>query len=282
MAKVLRCGDREFELGRRTYIMGVLNITPDSFSDGGRFMDPMVAVNHAKKMVDEGADIIDIGGESTRPGAEPVPLDEERRRVLPVIRELATEIDVPISIDTYKPEVAKEALLLGATMVNDISGLRGSPEMAPLVSDTGAALVVMHMQGEPRNMQADPSYEDVVGEILEFLKAQVEVALEAGVKEDGIMVDPGIGFGKTVDHNLEILAGVGRFRELGYPVMVGTSRKSFIGMILDTEPDDRLEGTIASNVAAVMGGADFVRVHDVKEISRAMTLTDLIIRAERK
>ena len=282
MAKVLRCGDREFELGMRTYIMGVLNITPDSFSDGGRFMDPMVAVAHAKRMVDEGADIIDIGGESTRPGADLVLLDEERRRVLPVIKHLATEIDVPISIDTYKPEVAKEALELGATMVNDISGLRGSNKMAPLVADTGAALVVMHMQGEPRNMQADPTYEDVVGEILDFLKARTETALEAGVQKDRIVVDPGTGFGKTVDHNLEILAGVGRFRELGYPVMIGTSRKSFIGLILDSEPDDRLEGTIASNVAAVMGGADFVRVHDVKEMSRAMTLTDLIIKASRK
>lgn len=271
-----RCGERRFELGKRTYIMGVLNVTPDSFSDGGLFLEPGVAIEHARGMVEAGADIIDVGGESSRPGAEPVDLGTERRRVMPVIEALARDLDVPVSVDTYKSEVAREALDLGATIVNDISGHRWSDDMASLVAERGAGTVIMHMKGEPRNMQADPTYDDVVGEITSFLRQQADAAMAAGVPRECIIVDPGIGFGKTVGHNLEILAKVSVLRGAGFPLMVGTSRKSFIGNILGTEVDDRLEGTIASNVVAVMGGVDFVRVHDVREVARAVALTDRI------
>jgi len=277
--RTFRCGNSEFELGKRTYIMGVLNVTPDSFSDGGRFLKPDVAVSHALRMVEDGADIIDIGGESTRPGAEPVSLKDERDRVLPIIEMLSKETHVPISIDTFKSEVAAEAIDRGASMVNDISGLRSSQYMASLVAERGVSLIIMHMKGKPRNMQMAPTYDDVVKEVHGFLEAQLKVALDAGVPRDRIILDPGIGFGKTVEHNLEIIAKVEELNTLGLPIMIGTSRKSFIGNILGTDVDDRLEGTIASNVAAVLGGVDFVRVHDVREVARALTLTDRIVRA---
>jgi dihydropteroate synthase len=279
--RAFRCGEKTFELGKRTYIMGVLNVTPDSFSDGGRFLESEVAVSHALRMVEDGADIIDIGGESTRPGAVPVSLKHERERVLPVIERLSKETHVPISIDTYKSEVAAEAIDRGASIVNDISGLRSSPDMASLVSERGVSLIIMHMKGEPRNMQTAPTYDDVVREIHGFLDDRSKVAINAGVPKDRIILDPGIGFGKTVEHNLEILAKVEELNTLGLPLMIGTSRKSFIGNILGTDVDDRLEGTIASNVAAVLGGVDFVRVHDVKEVARALALTDRIVRARK-
>ena len=280
MSRTFRCGRREFRLGERTYILGILNVTPDSFSDGGRFFDPDLAVAHAKEMVAQGADIIDVGGESSRPGSEPVSAREEKRRVLPVIEALADRVDVPISIDTYKSEVAREALDRGASMVNDISGLKESPDMVDLVAQQGASLVVMHMRGRPKTMQKDPRYKDVVKEVVSFLKGQADRACGAGVSKDRILVDPGIGFGKTVDHNLELIRELGAVRRLGYPVLIGTSRKSFIGHLLGTEVDDRLEGTIASNVVAVLNGADFVRVHDVREIKRALTITDYVLRGK--
>lgn len=278
MGRVFKCGDRAFKLGERTYIMGILNVTPDSFSDGGKFLDPQAAIDHAKLMVKQGADIIDVGGESSRPGSDPVSVEEEKRRVLPVIRRLAKELDVPLSIDTYKSEVAREALATGACLVNDISGLRFSPDMAALVADAEASVVVMHIKGTPKTMQKDPRYKNVVREVRDQLKAQTELARKAGVSKDKILVDPGIGFGKTVDHNCKLISEVGQLRKLGYPILIGTSRKTFIGKVLGTEVDDRLEGTIATNVVAVLGGADFVRVHDVKEIKRALTMTDRLSR----
>jgi dihydropteroate synthase len=275
--KVLRCGKFNFALGKKTYIIGIVNVTPDSFSDGGRFLDPGVAIKHAVKLVEDGADILDIGGESTRPGARPVSLEQELERVLPVIEGIRDSLDVPVSIDTYKEEVAREALDSGANIVNDISGLRNSPGMAKLVAEREVPAIIMHMQGQPRNMQMEPSYEDVVREITDFFRAQVKVAMDAGVADDRIILDPGIGFGKTVEHNLEIIRGFEKFRDLGFPLLIGTSRKSFIGKILDVETDGRLEGTIASTVAGVMNGADFVRVHDVRELRKAMIITDRIL-----
>ncbi len=278
MGRVFKCGDRALKLGEKTYIMGILNVTPDSFSDGGKFLDPEAAIDHAKLMVKQGADIIDVGGESSRPGSDPVSVKEERRRVLPVIRRLVKELDVPLSIDTYKSEVAKEALEAGACLVNDISGLRFSPDMAAVAAGAKASVVVMHIKGTPKTMQKAPRYKNVVKEVMGQLKAQTDLARKAGVPKDRILVDPGIGFGKTVDHNCELIAEIGQLRKLGYPILIGTSRKTFIGKILGTEVDDRLEGTIASNVVAVLGGVDFVRVHDVKEIKRALTMTDRLVR----
>jgi dihydropteroate synthase len=278
MPRVFKCGDRAFRLGERTYIMGILNVTPDSFSDGGQFLDPGAAVGHAKAMVRDGADIIDIGGESSRPGSDPVSVEEEKRRVLPVIRRLAKELDVPLSIDTYKSEVAREALDAGACLVNDISGLRFSPNMAAIVAERKASVVVMHIKGTPKTMQKAPRYKNVVREVMDQLRAQTAMARKTGVPKDRILVDPGIGFGKTVDHNCQLIAEVGQLRRLGYPVLIGTSRKTFIGKILGTEVDDRLEGTLASNVVAVMGGVDFVRVHDVRQTKRALTMTDRLAR----
>jgi dihydropteroate synthase len=278
MPRVFKCGDRAFRLGEKTYIMGILNVTPDSFSDGGQFLDPGAAIEHAKAMVRDGADIIDIGGESSRPGSDPVSVEEEKRRVLPVIKRLAKELDAPLSIDTYKSEVAREALDAGACLVNDISGLRFSPDMAAIVAERKASVVVMHIKGTPKTMQKAPRYKNVVREVMDQLRAQTAMARKAGVPKDRILVDPGIGFGKTVDHNCELIAEVGQLRKLGYPVLIGTSRKTFIGKILGTDVDDRLEGTLASNIVAVMGGVDFVRVHDVKETKRALTMTDRLAR----
>ena len=276
--RVFKCGSRTLKLGKKTYIMGILNVTPDSFSDGGKFLDPQAAIDHAKLMVKQGADIIDVGGESSRPGSEPVSVEEEKRRVIPVIRRLVKELDVPLSIDTYKSEVAKDALEAGACLVNDISGLRFSPDMAAIVADAKASVVVMHIKGTPKTMQKDPKYKNVVKEVMGQLKVQTDLAKKAGIPKDRILIDPGIGFGKTVDHNCRLIAEVRQLRKLGYPILIGTSRKTFIGKILGTEVDDRLEGTIASNVVAVLGGVDFVRVHDVKEIKRALTMTDRLVR----
>jgi dihydropteroate synthase len=280
LRRVFKCGDRALMLGEKTYIMGILNVTPDSFSDGGKFLDPGAAIDHAKLMVEQGADIIDVGGESSRPGSEPVSVEDEKRRVIPVIRKLVKELDVPLSIDTYKSGVAKDALDAGACLVNDISGLRFSPDMASVVADAKASVVVMHIKGTPKTMQKDPKYKNVVKEVMDQLKAQTDLARKAGVPKDKILVDPGIGFGKTVEHNCRLIAEVGQLKKLGYPILIGTSRKTFIGKVLGTEVDDRLEGTIATNVVAVLGGVDFVRVHDVKEIKRALTMTDRLARGK--
>jgi dihydropteroate synthase len=244
--------------------MGVVNVTPDSFSDGGVHLDPDVAAGVARGMVEDGAALVDIGGESTRPGSEPVPADEELRRVLPVIEALAGSVGVPISVDTMKADVARRALAAGATIINDVSALRYDDAMVDVVAETGCPVCIMHMQGMPKTMQDDPRYEDVVDEVLRFLEERLTFALARGVGEEQIMVDPGVGFGKTVAHNLALLDGLSRFTTLGRPVLLGTSRKRFLGAVLGAEPGERVIGTVATTVIGFLAGAHVFRVHDVK------------------
>ena len=269
--------DRQIILSR-VHIMGVVNVTPDSFSDGGKFFDQDTAIKHALRLVEEGADIIDVGGESTRPGSSSVPADEEWRRVEPVIKALGRETDVPISIDSTKPEVAWKAIEAGAIMVNDVSGLR-SKEMVELVAREHVAVTIMHMLGEPKTMQESPVYQSVVKEVKDYLHGQIQTAIEAGVAKDSIIIDPGIGFGKTVEHNLELINHVSEFAELGRPVMIGASRKSFIGSITRSDVADRLEGSLAAAVMAVVRGARILRVHDVKQTMRAVKVAEAILKA---
>ncbi len=271
-----RFGSATVEFGCRTYIMGILNVTPDSFSDGGMFFDQTDAVLHAFQMVKDGADIIDVGGESTRPGAESVTLEEEIKRVVPVVQKLRQKTKIPLSVDTYKAKVASEALNAGANIVNDISGLRAEPEMADVVAGAGASVVIMHIKGTPKDMQINPSYDDLVGEVYDYLSRAVETARSKGIKQ--IMVDPGIGFGKTADHNLELINRLSEFRRIGVPILIGVSRKSFIGKILDTPVEARLEGTAAAITASILHGADIVRVHDVREMRRVALVADAIRR----
>jgi len=278
--RTLRCQERELRLGQKTLVMGIVNVTPDSFSGDGLGANAEAAIAQGRRMVAEGADLLDVGGESTRPGSEPVGEEEELGRVLPVVEGLAAELDVPISIDSYKSAVVRAALAKGASMVNDISGLHADEAVAQAAAEAGAAVVVMHIQGTPRDMQKDPKYADVIGEIGEYLEEGIAVARAAGVGEDQIVVDPGIGFGKTLEHNLEILRRLRELRCLGCPVMVGTSRKSMIGTILSLPVGERVEGTAATVALAVGGGADIVRVHDVKEISRVARVADAIVRVE--
>ncbi len=268
----------ELHLGSRTLLMGVVNVTPDSFSDGGRFIERSKAIEHGLELGEHGADILDIGGESTRPGAEPVPLDEELRRVLPVIESLAGRTDVPISIDTCKAAVAEQAVAAGAAIVNDITGLRGDPDMAAVIARTGAAAVVMHIQGTPRDMQFEPYYDDVMDEICRYLRESLLIAQRAGVEMEKVIVDPGIGFGKTVEHNLEVLDRLGELKSLGRPILVGTSRKSMIGKVLDAPVDGRMFGSSATVAVAIRNGAHIVRVHDVAEMSDVTRMTDAICR----
>ena len=255
--------------------MGVLNVTPDSFFDKGRFFDKKKAVSHALGMISEGADIIDIGGESTRPGAKEVSADEELRRVLPVIETLAGKIKKLISIDTRKAIVAKESLRAGAHIVNDISALNHDPLMADVAASHKAAVILMHMKGTPENMQDAPRYKDIIKEITDYLKKSIKVAVSAGIKKENIIIDPGIGFGKTLEHNLTILSNLQKFTVLGHPICIGTSRKSFIAKLIGSDdPDDRLAGTIATCAIAIMNGARILRVHDVKEAVQAARITD--------
>lgn len=263
---------RDLEGEGRVLIMGILNVTPDSFSDGGRFLSPDAAVERALVMEGEGADIIDIGGESSRPGAEPVSVEEELGRVLPVLERLRGRLRIPISIDTTKAEVAEAALRAGARIVNDISALRFDPAMAPLVAESGAGLVLMHMLGTPKTMQQSPHYDDVVREVRGFLAERAQYAQSQGIPREAIAVDPGIGFGKTVEHNLELLRRLPELVELGFPVLVGPSRKSFIGAVLGLPVGERLEGTLAACAVAVVRGADILRVHDVRQVRRAADL----------
>lgn len=272
MLKDILCGKFALKFNR-TLIMGVLNITPDSFSDGGLFVDLDKAVKHAKQMLKDGADIIDIGGESTRPGSEPITEEEELQRVNPVVRELIKKVNVPISIDTYKPKVAEKCLESGAHLVNDITGL-GNKEMIKLAAKYKVPVVLMHMKGMPKDMQENPVYNDVVKEIKDFLSGRINEAKKAGIKD--IIIDPGIGFGKTTEHNLQILKRLNEFKDLGCPVLVGPSRKSFIGSITGLPVNERLEGTLASVAIAVMNGANIVRVHDVKECKRAVQIADAV------
>ena len=250
--------------GTRPLVMGILNVTPDSFSDGGSYGSVDNAVDRARAMIEEGADIIDIGGESTRPGSLPVDISEERRRVMPVIERIAAVSKVPMSIDTTKSVIAAEAVAAGAVMVNDISALGTGPDMTAVVRETGAYVVLMHMRGTPTNMQDDPSYVDVVGEVYDFLSRRAEAALNGGIAADRIIVDPGIGFGKTLAHNLALLQRVARFRELGYPVLVGASRKGMIGTVTGAPVSGRVFGTAAIVAHCVLNGVAIHRVHDVR------------------
>jgi dihydropteroate synthase len=259
--------------------MGVLNVTPDSFSDGGMFFDREYAVGRGLKIESEGADIIDIGGESTRPGAKPVPAKEECRRIIPVVKILAKRLRIPVSVDTSKSEVARQALDAGAVMINDVTGLRRDHRIAKLACRYKAALVLMHMKGSPRTMQKDPRYKDLMSEITESLRNSVAIATEAGVSGDRVVVDPGIGFGKTLEHNLQILKKLRELKSLGYPVMVGPSRKAFIGKVSGAGTDGRIFGTAAAVVSAIKNGADMVRVHDVKEMRQVAQITEAISNA---
>jgi dihydropteroate synthase len=264
-------------------LMGIVNVTPDSFSDGGEFLDAEAAIAHGRELAGEGADILDVGGESTRPGAEAVDAEQELARVGPVIEALAGSggPGVPVSIDTSKRAVAAAALEAGAEIVNDVTALRAEPELAALCADRGCELVLMHMLGDPRTMQENPVYDDVVDDIKAFLSARIEFAVSQGVAEERIWVDPGIGFGKTVDHNLELIRRLDEFRELGRPIVFGSSRKSFIGKLTGAEVDDRVGGTIASNVIAHANGADVLRVHDVAPMRQALTVAEAILDPDR-
>ena len=277
----MKIGKKTFDFSVRTTVMGILNVTPDSFSDGGKYLSKERAFDRAMEMIEEGADIIDIGGESTRPSGvygenKKISADEESDRVLPVIERIAKASDTVISIDTTKSTVAEAALNAGASIVNDISGLQFDDRIADVAARHGAALVVMHIQGTPETMQQNPVYHDVVAEVKEGLHQSAEKAKRAGVRN--IIIDPGIGFGKNLEHNLMLLKNLQAFRELGYPILIGTSRKGFIGTILNTTVDDRMEGTAASVAVSIMNGAQIIRVHDVKEMKRVASVVDAIMK----
>ncbi len=277
----LDCAGTTLQLGPRTLVMGIVNVAPDSFSGDGIAGDLDAAVEQARGFVEAGCDILDVGGESTRPGNEGVSVDEELERVLPVVEALADEFDAVVSIDTSKPEVAELAAAMGAGLINDVNGLR-APGMAEVVAATGAAACVMHMQGSPRDMQQAPVYEDLMGEIFDFLAERIEVAEEAGVARERLLVDPGFGFGKTVAHNLTILRRLRELRSLGCGVAIGTSRKSTIGTVLDAPAEERLMGTAATCAVAIANGADVIRVHDVAEMAQVAEMTDAIVRGWRE
>lgn len=272
----LNLGKYRLDLSSRTHIMGILNVTPDSFSDGGKWTDVDRALSHAEEMAEAGVDIIDVGGESTRPGSEPVGLEEEKRRVLPVIERLLDKINLPISIDTYKSEVARDCLAMGVQMVNDISATNLDPQMKKVIVSYDAAVVLMHMKGSPKDMQENPHYTDLIQEITDYLKKSIHEALKAGIKRERIVVDPGIGFGKTAAHNLEIMKRLENLKALGCPILIGPSRKSVIGKVLDLPTDERLEGTAACVAICILNGANIVRVHDAKEMRRVVRMTDAV------
>lgn len=277
-------GDHRLILGKRTLVMGILNTTPDSFSDGGKFEKYPDAITHARQMITAGADLIDIGGESTRPFSDPVPEDVEIERTVPVIRQLVTETDIPLSIDTTKAAVAEAALEAGASIINDISALGGDPRMASLAADTGVPVILMHMQGTPKTMQQAPVYDDVTAEVMAFLETAANNARAKGISSSKIMIDPGIGFGKTTAHNLSLIKQLSRFQSLGLPVVIGTSRKAFIRKILAGDSGETIAphmpvvntGTQATVAASILGGADIVRVHDVAEAVAVAKITDAI------
>lgn len=271
MNRTINIGNVNFELGKETYIMGILNVTPDSFSDGGKFNNIELAVKHAKEMIEQGAAIIDVGGESTRPNHIPLGEEEELKRVVPVIKALKQEIKVPISIDTYKGKVAEEAVKAGASLINDVWGFKKDKNIAEVAAKYDAACCLMHNR---ENM----NYNDLMEDLINDLKESIELAVSAGVKRDKIIVDPGIGFAKTLEHNLIVMNHLEELRGLGYPVLLGTSRKSMIGLTLNLPVSERVEGTVATTVIGIMKGCDFVRVHDVKENKRAAVMTDAIVR----
>ncbi|MBP2033920.1 dihydropteroate synthase [Clostridium algifaecis] len=271
MNRNIKIGKKVFEIGKRTYIMGILNVTPDSFSDGGKFNNIDRALKHADSMIKQGADIIDVGGESTRPNHTPVEQDEEIHRVVPVIEALRKEFDIPISIDTYKSEVARISVQAGADLINDVWGFKKDKNMGKVAAASGAVCCLMHNR-------EDTSYKDFVDDVLWDLKESVDIALNAGVKEENIIVDPGIGFAKDYNQNLKLMNNLEKLKKLGYPVLLGTSRKSMIGKTLDLPVEERVEGTLATTVVGIMKGCDFVRVHDVLENKRVCLMTDAILR----
>ncbi|OPY13811.1 MAG: Dihydropteroate synthase [Syntrophus sp. PtaB.Bin001] len=279
---VLRTPKREIFLGKKTLIMGILNVTPDSFSDGGKYLLPDKAVAHGLRLVEEGADILDIGGESSRPGADSISLAEERNRVLPVIEQLAGKIDIPISVDTTKAEIAREALLAGAEIINDISSMNFDTAMMQTVADSGAAIVLMHMRGKPKDMQAgNLYYRSVQSEVFQYLRERISKALKSGIKEEKIIVDPGFGFGKSPHDSLRLLKHLSEFKSLGRPLLVGVSRKYFVALATEgkeniPDPQNRMEGTAAAVTTAIINGAHIVRVHDVFEMKKVASMTDAI------
>lgn len=267
----MKIGSKTFELGKQTYIMGILNATPDSFSDGGKFNNIEKAINHAKEMINAGADIIDIGGESTRPNHVPVDEEEEIKRVIPIIKALSQEIDVPISIDTYKGRVAELAIKAGASLINDVWGFKKDDNIARIAAKYDVACCLMHNR-------TNKNYNNFIEDVLCDLQESIDIALKAGVKKEKIMIDPGFGFAKTPDQNLQIMNELEKLHNLGYPILLGTSRKSTIGLVLDLPVNERVEGTIATTVIGIMKGCDFVRVHDVKENLRAAVMTNAILK----
>lgn len=272
---IWECCDRRLSL-ERTLVMGILNVTPDSFSDGGKFLDPFAAVDQAARMLDEGADIVDVGGESTRPGAAEVSTEDELSRVIPVVEAIVSRTGATVSVDTTKSEVARAAVDAGAVIVNDVTATRADTSMPGVITDTGAGIVLMHMLGNPRTMQSNPTYDNVVADVKAALIGWAGDALAAGVPDAAIVLDPGIGFGKTREHNLQLLKGIPSLCEPGFPILIGTSRKSFIGTTLDVPVDQRVEGTAATVAWAVAQGAKIVRVHDVKEMVRVVRMTEAI------
>jgi dihydropteroate synthase len=265
-------GKKVYDLSSRTFVMGVLNVTPDSFSDGGKFTDVGAAISHAKKMVDEGADFVEVGGQSTRPGADEVSVDEEIKRVVPVIKELAKIIDIPISVDTYRSEVADEALNSGALIVNDVSGFNSDPNILKVIAKHKATAIAMHMKGTPKNMQDNPQYNDVVKEVIAYFE---DVVWKVNIENiTQLILDPGIGFGKNVEHNLKLIKNIAEIKRLDCPVMVGISRKSMIGKLVGGKTDDRLEGTVALNTISILNGVQIIRVHEVKAGVRTAGIVD--------
>jgi dihydropteroate synthase len=273
---ILKIGKKEFNLKEKVLIMGIVNVTPDSFFDGGKYYDIEAAYKRVDQIFSEGADIIDVGGMSTRPGSDPVSIEEELRRVIPVIKYIKNNYDILVSIDTYRSQVASEAINCGAEIVNDISGLNFDKNLVKVVADTNSCLILMHIKGTPKDMQKNPYYDDVIDEIYNFLKNQSDIALNNGVKKDNIIVDPGIGFGKTFEHNLIILKKLANFKSLGYPILIGASRKTFTGVLMNLPPEERLESSLAAATISVLNGANILRVHDVKETIKAISLAKAI------
>ena len=271
MKYVTKCGSLSIEWGKRTYIMGILNVTPDSFSGDGVRNDVGLALEQALRFQNDGADIIDVGGESTRPGSIPVDLDEERRRVIPVVRSLVSKLSIPISVDTYKPRLAEEAIGAGAAMINDIWGLKHDISMASIVSHSNVPVILMHNQD-------GVEYSDLIPDVIDSLSKSIEYAIDSGIREENIILDPGIGFGKTPSHNLQLIRRLGEIKAMGFPVLIGTSRKSTLGLVLDLPVGDRLEGTAATVAISIANGVDIVRVHDVREMKRVSLMSDAIVR----
>lgn len=269
----MKIGNTEFKLGERTYVMGILNVTPDSFSDGGKFNNIEAALKRTKELIDDGADIIDIGGESTRPNFEVVKAEEEIKRVVPIIKAIKENFDIPISIDTYKSETAKAAIEAGADLINDVWGFKKDKNMAKVAYEYGVPCILMHNREKAE-------YNNLMEDVINDLEESINIALEAGVKKENIILDPGIGFAKTLEENLKVMNNLEKIRDMGYPVLLGTSRKSMIGLTLDLPVDKRLEGTIATTVLGIVKGCEFIRVHDVLENKRACVMTDAILKAK--